>query len=277
MSILKPYYETKLGKLYLGDAFSILKSINEKFNLAILDPPYVVVDDERASTNEWKLYLPYEFLFNYLYDNLYDNGIVFLFGLPSYYLKIAEYIKKRFRVWFDLIYVKPQGLNFARAKIRPMNRHEQILALVKKDVKNVKFTYNYKEIGFYDKPYIRVRDGYNPYQKIKLVSTISIDGFRYPTTILYFSNKPAMNEDEKTNHPTQKPLGLIEWLIKGFSNENNLVLDCFLGSGTTALACEKLNRRWIGIEINKEYCNLSKNRIEKFLKVKSGFLENFLY
>jgi site-specific DNA-methyltransferase (adenine-specific) len=277
MSILKPYYETKLGKLYLGDAFSILKSINEKFNLAILDPPYVVVDDERTASNEWKLYLPYEFLFNYLYDNLYDNGIVFLFGLPSYYLKVAEYIKKRFRVWFDLIYVKPQGLNFARAKIKPMNRHEQILALVKKDVKNVKFTYNYKEIGYYDKPYIKVRDGYNPYQKIKLISTISIDGFRYPTTLLYFSNKPTMNEDERTNHPTQKPLGLIEWLIKGFSNVNDLVLDCFLGSGTTALACEKLNRRWIGIEINKEYCDLSKNRIEKFLKAKSGFLENFLY
>ena len=68
---------------------------------------------------------------------------------------------------------------------------------------------------------------------------------------------------KKYNHPTTKPLGLIKDLIYFYSNKNDLVLDPFLGSGTTAVACERLNRRWIGIEISEEYCKIAKERILK--------------
>jgi len=68
---------------------------------------------------------------------------------------------------------------------------------------------------------------------------------------------------EKRCHPTQKPLLLIKQLLEDYSDETNLVLDPFLGSGTTAVACEKLNRRWIGIEISEEYCKIAKERIEQ--------------
>ena len=70
---------------------------------------------------------------------------------------------------------------------------------------------------------------------------------------------------KKYNHPTTKPLGLMEDLIYFYSNENNLVLDPFIGTGTTAVASERLNRRWIGIEINKSYCEVVKKRLENEL------------
>lgn len=71
---------------------------------------------------------------------------------------------------------------------------------------------------------------------------------------------------KKRVYPTQKPIELISYLIKTYSRENDLILDCFVGSGTTAVACEKLNRRWIGIELEEKYCEITKKRIEEVLK-----------
>ena len=75
-------------------------------------------------------------------------------------------------------------------------------------------------------------------------------------------NYPTENND--IEHPTVKPEKLWIELLKDNSNENQTVLDCFMGSGTTALACEKLNRKWIGIEISEKYCEIAKKRIEQY-------------
>jgi site-specific DNA-methyltransferase (adenine-specific) len=71
------------------------------------------------------------------------------------------------------------------------------------------------------------------------------------------------SREKKTGHPTQKALELFKWCVSEFSNENDLILDPFLGSGTTAVACEMLNRKWIGIELNKEYCDIIVERLKK--------------
>jgi len=68
---------------------------------------------------------------------------------------------------------------------------------------------------------------------------------------------------KKQKHQNEKPLELIEYILKKHSNENDIVLDCFVGSGTTLVACEKLNRRWIGIELEEKYCEITKERILK--------------
>ena len=81
----------------------------------------------------------------------------------------------------------------------------------------------------------------------------------YPKSILRF-NPPS---NKKRLHPTQKPVALFEYLIKTYTNENELVLDNCIGSGTTAIAAQNLNRRWIGIELDKEYFNLANERIER--------------
>ncbi len=78
---------------------------------------------------------------------------------------------------------------------------------------------------------------------------------------LVLTDPPYGVRKKKYNHPTTKPLGLMEDLIYFYSNRGDLVLDPFIGSGTTLVACEKLNRRWIGIEINPDYCEIAKRRI----------------
>ena len=76
----------------------------------------------------------------------------------------------------------------------------------------------------------------------------------------------CMSEEKDRVHPTQKPIKLFSYILRDYSKENDLILDPFLGSGTTALACEKLNRRWIGIEISEKYCEIAKKRIEEYTK-----------
>ena len=83
------------------------------------------------------------------------------------------------------------------------------------------------------------------------------DGSRYPISVLEFNN--VRNGD----HPTQKPNDLLEYLIKTYTNENDIILDPFMGSGTTGVACKKLNRNFIGIELDKNYFDIAKDRIEK--------------
>ena len=84
----------------------------------------------------------------------------------------------------------------------------------------------------------------------------------YSDTII-FNNQSVSDGD--VGHPARRPISLYETIIKGFTNKNNIVLDPFLGSGTTAIACEKLQRKWIGIEISKEYCELTRKRIEPWI------------
>ena len=85
-----------------------------------------------------------------------------------------------------------------------------------------------------------------------------------------------LGRKDKRIHPTQKPLKLIIDLILAYSKENKFILDPFLGSGTTAIACERLNRRWIGIEINKEYCDIAVNRLREIGKTKKEYIDKSL-
>ena len=85
----------------------------------------------------------------------------------------------------------------------------------------------------------------------------------YPKNIIYFNNG-----SEKRFHPTQKPVALLEYLIKTYTNENELVLDFTMGSGSTGVACMNTNRKFIGIELNENYFNIAKDRIENSIKNK---------
>ena len=88
------------------------------------------------------------------------------------------------------------------------------------------------------------------------------DGLRYPRTVLEYPNKPGMPVPERTSHPTQKPLGLLEYLLRGFSNSGDLVLDPFVGSGSTLVACHHLGRRGVGFERDAGFYNLAVDRLE---------------
>lgn len=102
----------------------------------------------------------------------------------------------------------------------------------------------------------------------KVIVTVN-DGERYPDNVLNF------NRDKEKYHPTQKPILLLEYLIKTYTNENDLVVDNCMGSGSTGVACKALNRKFIGIELNKDYFDIAKQRIENGFvqeEIKTEFL-----
>lgn len=151
---------------------------------------------------------------------------------------------------YEWIWEKEQGTGFLNAKKMPLKNHENILVFYKKLP-----TYNPQmRLGF--KPY-KTKKGHHGsnYGQDKGALTES-NGERYPLTIVEFSR------DKDKLHPTQKPVELLEYLIKTYTNEGEVVLDNTMGSGSTGVACVNTNRSFIGIELDENYFNIAKERIE---------------
>ncbi len=89
------------------------------------------------------------------------------------------------------------------------------------------------------------------------------DGQRFPRSVLRYPNKPCMTESEKTGHPTQKPVNMLEYILKGLSNPGDTILDPFVGSGSTLVACHRTGRKGIGYELNDEYFEMARDRLER--------------
>ena len=155
---------------------------------------------------------------------------------------------------YEIIWEKTTATGHLNAKKMPMKAHENILVFYKKlPTYNAQKTTGHKPVNRYTK---HQNDG-----ECYGVTNTGISGGgsteRYPRSVQMFST----DKQTKSLHPTQKPLSLIEWLIKTYSNEGDTVLDNCMGSGTTGVACKNLNRNFIGIELDKEYFNIAKERI----------------
>ena len=164
--------------------------------------------------------------------------------------------------WFryEWIWEKDQGTNFLMSKKQPLKKHENILIFYNKQpVYNPQFTdkgskWTKKNTGNTFTEYLgRMEEPI--YKESKGTK-------RYPTTTDLHYNTPKQNGE----HPTQKPVALFEYLIKTYTNEGDIVLDNVIGSGTTAVACLKTNRQFIGFEIEEKYYNIALKRIGKFDK-----------
>jgi len=158
--------------------------------------------------------------------------------------------------WFkyDLVWEKSKSLGFLSANKAPLRKHEMIYVFYKKTT-----TYNPQKTK--GNPYkckrekkdnIGVYGGGNIYYR----TSINNEGDRYPTSIIKFDNP------KKSFHKTQKPTDILEWLIKTYSNENDIVLDFTMGSGSTVQACMNTNRRYIGIEKDKDIYLTAKDRLD---------------
>ena len=154
---------------------------------------------------------------------------------------------------YEWIWEKPQGTGHLNAKKMPMKSHENILVFYRQLP-----TYNpQREWG---KPYTSTSSTHSTnYGKQKdNVTTIS-DGRRYPKDVLRFGKAKT----DKNLHPTQKPVALLEYLIKTYSDCGATVLDNSMGSGSCGVACVNANRRFIGIELDEGYFNIAKKRIKE--------------
>ena len=152
---------------------------------------------------------------------------------------------------YEWIWEKPQGTNPMNAKVMPLKSHENILVFYrKKPVYNPQMWYSTPYSGF-SSDSATIGEVYGN-QKSK--HRDNPDGSRYPKTVLKF-------KQEKGLHPTQKPVEMFEYLIKTYTNDEAVVLDNTVGSGTTLVACLNTNRKFIGMELEEKYYNIAKERI----------------
>lgn len=241
-------------KLYNGECLEVMEQLikqNVKVDAIITDPPYGI------TSGKWDFIINPEKMWDSLHHIKKEHSPIILFSVQPFTTKLISSNFSGFK--YQLIWKKnvPTGLN--QAKYRPMRYHEEIL-IFDSDPQS---TYNpimkervgvHKECYRYDH-----YCGDNNHVKMDKIKKRYNPDFVQPSSVLEFNVVP--NRKGKL-HPTQKPVDLMEWLIKTYTNENDTVLDFTMGSGSTGVACKNLNRNFIGIEIDENYFNIAKNRIE---------------
>ena len=265
-------------KLYNGDCLIEMDKIPDKsVDCIICDLPY------GTTSCSWDTIIPFDKLWKQYERIIKDNGAIVLFGSqPFTSLLIASNIKNFKHEW---IWEKQKAGNFMGVNYAPLKYHENIAVF---SFGNIKFNpqkYNVltiDDIMSLDRSkMIELFDNreYDRYSKIDNRNTINNpltnkdwigcdikrtrskdDGTRFPKSVLKINKIINGNV-----HPTQKPVALLEYLIKTYSNEGDIILDNTMGSGSTGVACVNTNRNFIGIELNKEYFDIASNRIVEAL------------
>lgn len=237
-----------LNRIICGDAVETMESLpDECIDAVITDPPYGV------NKADWDI-INYDKWFNGLQRVMKNNSSIYIFGAIYNYDKLLVSAKKYFKHLNTLIWLFPNGMN--------------------RLINNWQICYDPIFFGSKGQHKFNTDDIRYPYTKgtqIRIKSPVIKGGKewkpnpkgRKPENVIVI---PCLNhgagQGERVNHPTQKPVKLIERLTLASSNENDLILDPFVGSGTTAVACKKLKRNYIGIEIDPEYCKIAEARIK---------------
>lgn len=243
-------FKTNNVMLFNGDCLEIMKDIpNKSIDMILCDLPY------GTTKCSWDVVLPFDKLWEQYERIIKDNGAILLFGTEPFSSNLRLSNIKNYK--YDLYWVKEKPTNFMQLKRRFGKLTENICVFYKNQP-----TYNPQMVKhngklITNKPkanFESVVASNSPTQKILPYKD---NGYRYPCDILNFNREKLGS----TLHPTQKPLKLCEYLIKSFSNENDLILDNCMGSNTTGLACKNLNRKYIGIELDKEYFDIAKERL----------------
>lgn len=245
---MKPYYEEKNIALYNGDWKDILPTLKPKsVGLLLSDPPYATTNLEWDKPVDW-------LLFWQVVEHLckaYATMAMFSSGLFTPLLINSN--RKHFR--YELIWEKTMPVGFLSARRRPLRAHENILVFTRKPKVSV---YNPQMITG------KIHKRGNAGRRMAHYSTCGpatglITNKYYPRSILRFPNA----RQGKSLHPTQKPLDLMLWLVRTYSNRRHLVLDPFAGSGTTLVAAKNTGRRAIGVEREERFCEVAANRLRK--------------
>lgn len=230
--------------LYHGDCLEKMKEIPDgSVDMVLTDPPY------GTTACKWDSVIPFEPMWEQIQRITKQNGAIVLFGSEPFSSALRMSNIKNYK--YDWIWVKEQGVNQFLAKIQPLRQSENISVFYKKQSM---YNRQMKEGTPYD---VERELGCELYGEKKKIRTVCSGG-RVPTNILRFDR-----EIRDRYHPTQKPVALMEYLIKTYTNEGETVLDFTMGSGTTGVACKNLNRKFIGIEKDDKYFEIAKKRIEK--------------
>ena len=243
----------KTNTIYCSDCLELMKEIDsESIDMILCDLPYGI-----TARNKWDVLIPFNKLWNYYERIIKINGAIVLTAAQPFTSMLVMSNKQLFR--YSLVWKKTTSTGFLNANKMPLRAHEDRLVFYKSlPTYNPQKTTGHLRKVSTAKHKINCKQTTN-YRKYNLSTYDSIE--RYPVSVLIF----ATDKQKQPLHPTQKPLALFEYLIKTYTNENDLILDNCIGSGTTAVAALKLKRNFIGIDSNIDYCKIAYNRIAKLL------------
>lgn len=243
----------EINRIIQGDAFEEISKLPDRsVNLILTDIPY------GETGNEWDKKIDLKKLMSEFERIIVNEGCIAMTATMKLAVKlinVAEHIYK-----YDWIWEKDNGTNVVAANHQPLRVHEFVLIFGKQAV-------TYTPRSLYMKYYPQKTEG-KPYKqtsgkqssnwkggRVEGFETNNEDGTRHPRTIQKFIR------DKDKLHPTQKPIALFEYLIKTYTDKNDLVFDPFMGSGTTAVACRNLGRNYLGVELDPGYVELANKRL----------------
>ena len=232
-----------------GDCLELMKDIPDKsIDMILCDLPY------GTTACKWDIVMPFDKLWEQYNRIIKNNGAIVLFGSEPFSSKLRMSNLKLYK--YDWKWLKSRKTGFQLVRKRPLKCYEDILVFYKKQP-----TYHNTELIKLEKPI-------NSYRKNgksgTLLNTVKCQKGRMQEYTNYNKDILCFNNEHNVNafHPTQKPVDLLEYLVKTYTNENDVVLDNCMGSGSTGVACKNLNRNFIGIELDEKYFNIAKERIE---------------
>jgi len=243
-----------LIQLLQGDCLELMKEIPDKsVDMILCDLPY------GTTACKWDTIIPFEPLWEQYERVIKDNGAIVLTASQPFTSELVHSNLKMFK--YEWIWEKDAGSNFATVKYQPMKEHEEVLIFGK------------GRINYY--PIMQERIGSRKGKETTTIDSgrkdsvygtqigvgkLKVAELRNPRSIQRFNRERGL-------HPTQKPVALLEYLIKTYTNEGETVLDNCMGSGSTGVACVNLNRNFIGMELDVGYFNIAKERIENISKI----------
>ena len=249
-------------KLYKGDCLEVMDQLIEQgieVDAVICDPPY------GTTACKWDSVIPFDEMWERLNKLIKPDGAIVLFGSEPFSSQLRVSNIKNFK--YDWIWEKEQGVGFQLVKYRPLIKHENISVFCKKTP-----LYNPQMIKL-DKPKIVKRksgsNGRSETSPLKYSDErTSVYEHRYPVNILKYKRDIGL-------HPTQKPVSLLMYLVRTYTNENQVILDFTMGSGSTGVAAMLTDRRFIGIELDDKYFEIAENRIKESIDKKEELLKLF--
>lgn len=235
-----------------GDCLELMKTIpDNSIDMVLTDPPYA------TTKNKWDSIIPFEPMWVELKRIIKPKGVIVLFAqTPFDKILGASNIDM---LKYEWVWFKNRPTGHLNSKFAPLKSHENILVFTKNStsfVKNTKNSSTYNPQGLVACLKVNKRTrGNGNYDEVnnKMENVALFEN--YPKSVLSFKVEVGL-------HPTQKPVSLLEYLIKTYTNENEVVLDFTMGSGSTGVAAKNLNRKFIGIELDQNYFEIAKKRIQ---------------
>lgn len=244
-------------KLMNGNCLELMKTIEDQsIDMVLADPPY------GTTVCKWDSVIPLELMWEQLKRIIKPNGAIVMTASQPFTTTLISSNMQMFK--YCWVWEKDNATNFMQAKVMPLKYHEDIVVFsIGKNPKYNPVKWDAGKIANQGGSASKVKKSgvFNKLKEDKNYKNTS--NLRYPKSIIKYNRCKANDGVNGCLHPTQKPVALMDYLIKTYTNEHEMVLDFTMGSGTTGVACKNLNRKFIGIELDVTYFEVASKRINE--------------